>query len=65
MKKEIIKILTDLGFQARQKKIFRSSYTIMETDITQEVDVVEELARIKGYEKIIKYEPEKLRLKQL
>ena len=64
-KKEIIKILTDLGFQVRQKKNYLDlAIPSWRPDITQEVDVVEELARIKGYEKIIKYEPEKLRLKQ-
>ena len=64
-KKEIIKILTDLGFQVKQKKNYLDlAIPSWRPDITQEVDVVEELARIKGYEKIIKYEPEKLRLKQ-
>ena len=64
-KKEIIKILTDLGFQVKQKKNYLDlAIPSWRPDITQEVDVVEELARIKGYDKIIKYEPEKLRLKQ-
>ena len=61
----MIKILTDLGFQVKQKKNYLDlAIPSWRPDITQEVDVVEELARIKGYEKIIKYEPEKLRLKQ-
>ena len=64
-KKEIIKILVDLGFQVKPKKNYLDlAIPSWRPDITQEVDVVEELARIKGYEKIIKYEPEKLRLKQ-
>ena len=64
-KKEMIKILEDLGFQIKQKKNYLDlAIPSWRPDITQEVDVVEELARIKGYEKIIKYEPEKLRLKQ-
>ena len=63
--KEIIKILSDLGFEVKSKK--NNLDLIVPTwrpDINQPIDVVEEIARIKGYEHIKKIEPERSRSKQ-
>ena len=63
--KEIIKILSDLGFEVKSKK--NNLDLIVPTwrpDINQPIDVVEEIARIKGYEHIKQIEPERSRSKQ-
>ena len=50
-KNEMIKILDDLGFEIKEvKKIFNLKIPSWRPDISQEVDVVEELIRIKGYD---------------
>ena len=62
--KEIIRILTDLGFGISKKK--QKLHLIVPTwrpDITQPVDIVEEIARIKGYDNIETLEPKKDRTK--
>ncbi|MDC1031874.1 phenylalanine--tRNA ligase subunit beta [Candidatus Pelagibacter sp.] len=62
--KEIVKILTNLGFKIKkQKKLLLLSVPSWRPDIEQEVDVVEELVRIKGYDQIKIIEPEKVRKK--
>jgi phenylalanyl-tRNA synthetase beta chain len=60
--KEMIKILSDLGFKIKkEKKILSLSIPSWRPDIDQEVDIVEELARIHGYNQIKIIEPEKSR----
>jgi len=62
--KEINKILTNLGFKIKkQKKLLLLSVPSWRPDIEQEVDIVEELVRIKGYDQIKIIEPEKVRNK--
>jgi len=62
--KEMIKILTNLGFEIKkQKKLLLLTVPTWRPDILQEVDIVEELVRIKGYDKIKMIEPEKVRNK--
>ena len=63
--KEIIKILTNLGFEIKkQKKLLLLTVPSWRPDIEQEVDIVEELVRIKGYDQIKMIEPEKVRKKK-
>ena len=62
--KEMIKILTNLGFKIKkQKKLLLLTVPTWRPDILQEVDIVEELVRIKGYDQIKMIEPEKSRNK--
>ena len=62
--KEVIKILTNLGFEIKkQKKLLVLGVPSWRPDIEQEVDIVEELVRIKGYDQIKMIEPEKVRKK--
>ena len=62
--KEIIRILTNLGFEIKkQKKLLLLIVPSWRPDIEQEVDIVEELVRIKGYDQIKLIEPEKVRKK--
>jgi len=62
--KEMIKILNNLGFKIKkQKNLLLLSVPSWRPDIEQEVDVVEELVRIKGYHQIKMIEPEKVRKK--
>ena len=62
--KDIIKILTDLGFEISKKK-YELELTIptWRPDITQPIDIVEEIVRIKGYNNIVTLEPERIRIK--
>ena len=61
----MIKILDDLGFEIKkEKKYLKLTVPSWRPDISQEVDVVEELVRIKGYDKIKIIEPEKVREKE-
>ncbi len=51
--KEMINILEKLGFKIKkEKKFFKLSVPSWRPDIIQEIDIVEELVRIRGYEKI-------------
>ena len=61
---EIIKILTDLGFEVSKEK-FELDLKIptWRPDITQPIDIVEEIVRIKGYENIKTLQPEKTKIK--
>ena len=63
--KEMIKILSKLGFKIKKnKKILILSIPTWRPDVEQEIDIVEELVRIKGYNRIKTIDPEKSRNKQ-
>ena len=62
--KEMINILEKLGFKLKkEKKFFKLSVPSWRPDIVQEIDIVEELVRISGYEKIKIENPNKERSK--
>ena len=62
--KEIFKILENLGFKFKKKKFFFELIVpSWRPDITQEIDIVEELVRISGYDKISIIDPIKKRKK--
>ncbi len=62
--KEMIVILEKLGFKLKkEKKFFKLSVPSWRPDIVQEIDIVEELVRISGYEKIKIEKPIKERSK--
>ncbi len=62
--KELIKILEKLGFKvSKNKKTLKLVVPSWRPDITQSIDIVEEIVRIKGYEHINTSEPIKTRLK--
>ena len=62
--KEIIKILTDLGFEVSKKKLeLELKIPSWRPDITQPIDIVEEVVRIKGFNNIRTLEPDKTRFK--
>jgi phenylalanyl-tRNA synthetase beta chain len=62
--KEIVKILVNLGFEIKkQKNLLLLLVPSWRPDIEHEVDIVEELVRIKGYDQIKMIEPEKVRKK--
>ncbi len=62
--KEIFKILNNLGFEVTKKKQdLELKIPTWRPDITQPIDIVEEIVRIKGYNNIKTLEPEKLRIK--
>ena len=62
--KEISKILNDLGFEVkRDKKFLKLKVPSWRPDIEESIDVVEELVRIYGYDKIKKIDPVKIRSK--
>ncbi len=61
---EIIKILKDLGFEVSKKKLeLELKIPTWRPDITQPIDIVEEIVRIKGYNNIRTLEPDKTRFK--
>ena len=61
--KEIVKILTDLGFEITKKKQeLELKIPTWRPDISQPIDIVEEIVRIKGYNNIETLEPEKSRI---
>jgi phenylalanyl-tRNA synthetase beta chain len=62
--KEMIKILNNLGFKIKKNhKSFNLKVPSWRPDINQEIDIIEELVRIYGYDKIQIIEPEKSRKK--
>ena len=62
--KELIKILENLGFNiSKNKKFLKLTVPSWRPDITQSIDIVEEIVRIKGYKHINTTEPVKTRLK--
>jgi len=59
---EANKILTSLGCKIKNsKKILKVEIPTWRPDITQDIDLIEELIRIKGFDKIKLIEPEKKR----
>ena len=63
--KDIIKILADLGFKIlKNKQELELKIPSWRPDITQQIDIVEEIVRIKGYNNIQTLEPEKTRNKE-
>ena len=63
-KKKITKILEGLGFKIKkEKKSLTLKVPSWRADIDQEIDIIEEIVRIHGYEKIKIIEPEKSRKK--
>ena len=59
---EIKKILSSLGFVVKiGKKRFKISVPSWRPDVSQEIDLIEELIRIKGFDKINLIEPKKIR----
>ena len=62
---ETKKILGNLGFNTKSsKKIFKVKIPTWRPDVSQDIDLVEELIRIKGFDKIDFIEPEKMRTKE-
>ena len=62
--KKMIKILIDLGFEFKKdKKSLSLKIPSWRPDIEQEIDIIEELVRINGYDKIQTIKPEKSRKK--
>ena len=61
---EAKKILTSLGFETKiKKKKFKVKVPSWRPDIHQDVDIIEELIRIKGFDKISLIHPERSRKK--
>ena len=61
---EIVKILEDLGFKIKKKrKDLEVEIPSWRPDILGQIDLVEEVIRIKGFDKINSIKPEKERLK--
>ncbi len=61
---EIIKILINLGFKVSKQKLnLNLTIPSWRPDITQPIDIVEEIVRIKGYNNIETLEPKKTRKK--
>ena len=62
--KEILSILSDLGFKSKkEKKHLKLVVPSWRPDILKEIDIVEELVRISGYDKINIIDPVKERTK--
>jgi len=62
--KDILEILNNLGFIIEKKKnILSLTVPSWRPDINQEIDIIEELVRIYGYDKIETIEPKKVRNK--
>ena len=62
--REMIRILEDLGFKIKKdKKYLKLIIPSWRPDISQEIDIVEELVRISGYNKIKILKPIKERIK--
>jgi phenylalanyl-tRNA synthetase beta chain len=62
--KEMFKILKDLGFNIKkERKYLKLTIPSWRPDISQEIDIVEELVRITGYDKIKIIDPIKERTK--
>ena len=62
---EVVKILSSLGFKYKKnKKNLKVEVPSWRPDVIQDVDLIEELIRIKGFDKIKLIEPEKKRIKE-
>ena len=55
----MLKILEDLGFKFKEKKFYKIEVPSWRPDISEPIDLVEELARITGYDQIRLIEPKK------
>ncbi len=65
VEKEMIRILSNLGFVIKKnKKELNLIVPTWRPDITQAIDIVEEIVRIKGYDQIKTEVPEKIRNKE-
>ena len=63
--KKIDQILSSLGFKVKTgKKLFKVTVPSWRPDIDQDIDLIEELIRILGFEKIELIEPKKNRIKE-
>jgi phenylalanyl-tRNA synthetase beta chain len=63
--KEVNQILTSLGFNVKNgKNCFKVEVPSWRPDIVQDIDLIEELIRIKGFDQIKMIEPEKKREKE-
>ena len=63
--KEVNKILISLGCKIKtEKTFFKVEVPSWRPDLTQDIDLIEELIRIKGFDEIQLIEPEKKRKKQ-
>ena len=64
-KQEVNKILTSLGCKIKiNRKTFKVEIPSWRPDISQDIDLIEELIRIKGFDKIELIKPEKSREKE-
>ena len=62
--KKIVKILNEIGFEVKPLKgLLKLSIPTWRPDISQPIDIVEEIVRIKGFANIKTIEPEKNRIK--
>ena len=62
---EVDKILSSLGFKIKKSKnVLKVEIPSWRTDVSQDVDLIEEIIRIKGFDKIELIEPEKKRIKE-
>ncbi len=62
---ETKKILNSLGFKTKvSKKNFKVEIPSWRPDVKQDIDIIEELIRIKGFDKISLIHPERKRLKE-
>ena len=62
---EAVKILSSLGFKCKKiKSTLKVEVPSWRTDVSQDVDLIEEIIRIKGFDKIKLIEPEKKRVKE-
>tara|TARA_Y100000992_G_scaffold74530_1_gene47056 strand:+ start:330 stop:2738 length:2409 start_codon:yes stop_codon:yes gene_type:complete len=62
--KEMFKILDDLGFKIKkEKKYLNLTIPSWRPDVSEEIDIIEELTRISGYDKVKIIEPVKERTK--
>ncbi len=62
---EADKILSSLGFKCKKnKKNLKAEVPSWRPDVLQDVDLIEEIIRIKGFDKIKLIEPEKKRVKE-
>tara|TARA_B110001452_G_C15207397_1_gene418825 strand:- start:43 stop:1674 length:1632 start_codon:yes stop_codon:yes gene_type:complete len=63
--KEVNKILTSLGCKIKnEKKLFKVEVPSWRPDLIEDIDLIEELIRIKGFNEIQLIEPEKKRKKE-
>ena len=65
LKNEVSQILTSLGCKVKKrKKSFKIEVPSWRSDISEDIDLIEELIRIKGFDKIELIQPDKIRKKE-